>query len=78
MLEVTILSPHAQIFAGRAARVIVPGEQGVFEILPFHRPLVSRLLPGLMVIDDQILPIQRGVIKVELDQITAIVEPDPT
>ena len=76
MLEITILSPHDLLFSGRAHHMILPGEQGVFEILPFHRPLVSRLLPGLILVDDQQFPIQRGVVKVERDTVTAIVEPE--
>lgn len=48
----------------------------MFEVLPMHRPLVSLLLPGTIVIDDdQVLSISRGVVKVAFDQITAIVEP---
>lgn len=78
MLELTILSPEAVIFTGRVHHLTVPGEQGVFEILPFHRPIVSRLLPGLLLVDDQPIAILRGVIKVEHDQITAIIEPDPS
>ena len=76
MLDVTILSPQDLLFQGQTNHVILPGEQGVFEICPFHRPLVSRLLAGLIVLDDQIVPIQRGVVKVEHDRVLAIVEPD--
>ena len=76
-LEVTIVSPQELLFQGQANHVIVPGEAGVFEICPFHRPIVSRLLAGLIVLDDQMVPIQRGIIKVEHDAVIAIVEPDP-
>ena len=70
------MSPETQVFSGRASRMVVPGEQGIFEILPLHRPIVSRLLPGVMSIDDQAIAIKRGVIKVEHDRVTAIIEPD--
>lgn len=76
MLDVMIASPQDLLFQGRARHVIFPGEQGVFEVCPFHRPLVSRLLPGLIVVDEQSFPIQRGVVKVEHDTVTAIVEPE--
>ncbi len=75
MLEVKILSPQEVLFEGQAQRVILPGEHGVFEVCPFHRPLVSRLLPGHVLIDGQSLAIQRGVVKVLHDTLTAIVEP---
>ncbi|MBI3011389.1 MAG: hypothetical protein HYY58_02720 [Candidatus Omnitrophica bacterium] len=77
MLEVAVLSPEALLFNGRARHVILPGEQGVFEVWPFHRPVVSRLLPGFIVVDGQPFPIRRGVVKVEHDTVTAIVEADP-
>jgi F-type H+-transporting ATPase subunit epsilon len=74
-LEVKILSADEVLFAGRAQRVVLPGEHGVFEVCPFHRPLVSRLLPGHLLIDDHSMAIDRGVVKVLHDTLTAIVEP---
>jgi len=76
MLDVVIVTPQRVLFSGQAGQVIVPGAQGVFEILPFHRPIVSLLLPGLVVVDDQAIPISRGVIKVAFNAVTAIVEPE--
>jgi F-type H+-transporting ATPase subunit epsilon len=76
MLEVVILSPQGMIFSGPARRLILPGEEGVFEVAPFHRPLVSRLLPGLVVVDDQHVPIHRGVVRVQRDAVTLLVEPE--
>ena len=77
MLEMLIVSPGDVLFRGQARRVILPGEQGVMEILPFHRPLVSRLLPGVIVVDDAMVPIERGVVKVDHDLLTVIVEQAP-
>ena len=74
MLNVTIISPGRVIFEGQADSVILPGEAGVFEVLPFHRPLLSRLIGGEVVVDGSSLPIRRGIAKVESDAVTAIVE----
>ncbi len=74
MLEVTLLTPQKVVFRGTAHRVIFPGEQGIFEVGPFHRPLFSRLLPGTLIVDDQAFPILRGVVKVDRDSATCIVE----
>ena len=76
MLQVLLLSPQEPLFTGQAQRVICPGEQGVFEVAPFHRPLVSRLIAGSIVVDAQAFAIQRGVIKVDRDVVTALIEPD--
>ena len=75
LLQVVVLGPEAPLFEGEAERVILPGEQGVFEVFPFHRPLASRLLTGAVIVDDQLFPIQRGTVWVERNQVTALVEP---
>ena len=76
MLTVTVLSAHELIFEGQATRVILPGEEGVFEVCQFHQPLVSRLLPGYVVVDEQAIPIQRGVVRVDRESVTVIAEPE--
>jgi F-type H+-transporting ATPase subunit epsilon len=74
MIEVTIISPSEILYQGQATSVVLPGEQGVFEVLSFHKPILSRLIPGCIMIDDQMIPIWRGVVKVASDSLTAIVE----
>ena len=74
MLDVVILTPQEVLFQGQAGRVILPGEEGTFEVGPFHRPIVSRLLPGLLIVDEQSVLIRRGVVKVEKNRVTSIVE----
>ena len=73
-IDLLILSPERLIYEGRASSVILPGEHGVFEILPFHKRLMSRLLAGLVIIDRKVMRIKRGVVKVGLNQVTIIVE----
>ena len=75
MLEVTILSPREVIFEGSAKSIMLPGEQGVFELLPFHKNIISRLTGGNIIIDNKkLVPIKRGVIKLERNVSTIIVE----
>ena len=73
-LDLLILSPERLIYEGKAASVTLPGENGVFEVMPFHKRLLSRLLAGRMIIDKKGLSIKRGVVKVGLNQVTVIVE----
>ena len=73
-LEVVVTSPERVVFAGTARSVIFPGEQGTFEVLPLHRPLVSRLLAGAVVIDGKAFGIRRGVVRVADDSVTAVIE----
>ncbi len=74
MLEVILLTAQKVLFEGHARRAVFPGEQGTFEVGPFHRPLFSRLLPGLVVVDDQAFPVLRGVVRVQSNTVQAIVE----
>ena len=74
MLNVTLLTANKVIFEGKASKVIFPGEKGVFEIGFFHRPIVSRLLPGLTTVDDQEFLIRHGVVKVKNSRVIAMVE----
>lgn len=74
MLRVIVTSPERVVFDGTAGRVVFPGEQGVFEVLPLHRPMLTRLVGGMVVVDDKPLRIRRGVVHVAYDEVTAVVE----
>lgn len=74
LLDVIVLTPNKILFDGKARNMIVPGEQGVFEILPFHKPILSRLISGIMFIEEKIFPIQRGIIKVNHNRVTVVME----
>ena len=74
ILQVLVTGVDRVWFSGSATRVICPGEQGTFEVLPLHRPLVSRLGSGVVAIDDRELPIRRGVMRVADDIVTVVIE----
>jgi len=74
ILDVEVLNPKEVIFEGKARSVMVPGEQGVFEILPFHKRILSRLVSGTLTIDQKTVSIQRGIVKAELNKVTIIME----
>lgn len=73
-LDVIILSPTKIIFEGKAGSVILPGEHGIFEIMPFHKRILSRLISGTVVVDEEVFPIRRGVAKVSQNKVTIIAE----
>ncbi len=67
MFQLTILSSQPErndhvIFEGQSKSVVLPGADGEFEILDFHKALISRLKKGLIVVDNQKeLPIKGGI-----------------
>jgi F-type H+-transporting ATPase subunit epsilon len=74
LLDVSILNPTRVVFEGKAKRVILPGEAGTFEILPFHKRILSRLVAGTIIVDQQGIPIRRGIVKVNQNIVTIILE----
>lgn len=74
MPRITVLTPQKVIFEGEAKSIIVPGEEGTFEILTFHKPILSRLISGWVNIDEKKFFIKRGIVGVWLDTVTMIVE----
>jgi len=74
LLNVSILNLSKVVFEGQASRVLVSGEEGVFEVLPFHKRILSRLITGAVVVDQQSIPIRRGIIKADQNNVTIIIE----
>ena len=72
--DVSIISPGGVVFEGKAQSVIFPGMNGTFEILVNHKPLLSRLRSGKIVVDDKAIPVSQGVVRVYLNQVLAIIE----
>ena len=73
-LDVSIYTPQKLIFQAKAKSLILPGESGVFEILPFHKRLLSRLVSGVLVVDKKQIFVKRGVVKVSQNNVTVIIE----
>ncbi len=73
-LTVLIATPDRVLFEGEAQSVLLPGERGVLEVLPYHKALLTRLLAGRIVVDEKTMMIRRGVAKCARNQVTVIVE----
>jgi len=74
MIEVTVMNQAQVIFDGVANKVILPGDYGEFEVLPFHWPIVSILRKGEIIIDDVGVPIFKGIAKFADEKLVALVE----
>ena len=73
-LDVFVLSSKEIIFEGKAKSVKLPGEEGVFEVQPFHKRILSRLISGIVFVDEKRISILRGIVKVDQNRVTIIVE----
>jgi F-type H+-transporting ATPase subunit epsilon len=72
--NVLVLTLDRVIYEGKARSLILPGEKGVFEVLPYHKRLLTRLTRGSMILDGNTFSIQQGVAKVGLNEVTVIIE----
>ena len=74
MLNVIIMNTVKIVFQGQAESVIFPGDTGVFEVMLYHKRMMSRLLKGDINVDGEQFPIERGIVKIEKNEIMAIIE----
>lgn len=75
MFKVTILNPKHTIYEGEAKSVFLPGDSGEFEILELHKPIISLLKAGEIIIDwSKSVAITKGVVRMCKDDLVALVE----
>jgi F0F1-type ATP synthase epsilon subunit len=74
MIEVSIMNQAQVIFNGKANTVIVPGDYGEFEVLPFHWPIVSLLTKGEIIVDNMGFPVSKGIVRFSGEKLVALVE----
>ena len=74
MFDVIIYDSEKVIFKGKAGSAIFPGERGVFEVLSYHKPMLSRLVGGKIIVDGKVFPIRCGIAGVNHNKATVVVE----
>ncbi|MFH1199356.1 MAG: hypothetical protein V1650_04290 [Candidatus Omnitrophota bacterium] len=75
MLKVTILNPRRTVYEGEASSVFLPGDLGEFEVLEFHKPVISLLRQGEIIIDGKhSVAIKKGIVRMRSDELVALVE----
>ncbi len=77
--QVDIVSAEQQIFSGAAERVIAPGEAGELGILPEHAPLLTRIKPGTVRIqqtggEEEVIYVSGGMMEVQPDRVTVLAD----
>ena len=77
--HVDIVSAEQQIFSGAAEMVIAPGEAGELGILPEHAPLLTRIKPGTVRIqqaggEEEVIYVSGGMMEVQPDRVTVLAD----
>ena len=78
-LHVDIVSAEAEIFSGEAEMVIAPGESGELGIMPEHAPLLTRVKPGTVRIQnagaaEEVIYVSGGMMEVQPDRVTVLAD----
>lgn len=78
-MNITVLTPDKDVFAGPITSVKVPGIEGQFEILKNHAPLVSALANGPVRIIKQggeklTFTIEKGFIEVLRNEVSLLIQ----
>ena len=78
-LQVDIVSAERQIYSGKAEMVIAPGEAGELGILPEHAPLLTRVKPGTVRIqnagtEEEVIYVSGGMMEVQPDRVTVLAD----
>lgn len=75
MIDAIIYTPEKILFEGKASSILFPGEEGIFEVLSYHKPMVSRLIGGLIVVDGNTsFPIRCGIVGITRNKATVVIE----
>ena len=75
MFNTIILTPDHIVYEGKANSVFLPGSEGEFEILEFHKPIISLLKEGSIIVDwKKEFPIRSGCVRMAGDKLIAVVE----
>ena len=77
--HVDIVSAEQEIFSGEADMVIAPGEAGELGIMPEHTPLLTRIKPGTVRIqqggqDTEVIYVSGGMMEVQPDRVTVLAD----
>lgn len=75
MFKATVITSNKVLFEGDVWSVFLPGETGEFEVLELHKPILSLLRQGDVVINGETkIPVKRGAMRVSGDEFVAVVE----
>ena len=77
-IQVDVVSAQAEVFSGQAEFVSLPGESGELGILPGHTPLITRIKPGAVRIqngqNEELVFVAGGILEVQPNKITVLAD----
>lgn len=75
MFSVIVVNPKQVLFQGQAERVFLRGDEGEFEVLDYHAPIISLLRKGRIIIDGKkYLAINGGIARFDQNNLVVLAE----
>lgn len=75
MFSVIIVNPKQILFEGQATKVFLRGDEGEFEVMDYHAPIISLLRKGKIVIDGKkTLAIKGGIARFDQNNLVVLAE----
>ncbi len=75
MFKATVITSNKVLFEGEVRSVFLPGATGEFEVLELHKPILSLLRQGDIVMNgDTKIPVKRGAMRVAGGELVAVVD----
>jgi F-type H+-transporting ATPase subunit epsilon len=75
-MEVSIVTPHEEVFSGEAQWLTAPGAEGEFGILPGHTPFLTTLVEGEVVVatgdSEERFHVTDGFVEVRDDRVVVL------
>ncbi|MCR5314167.1 MAG: F0F1 ATP synthase subunit epsilon [Bacteroidaceae bacterium] len=69
-----IITPQGVKYDGQVTHVRFPAVKGLMEILDGHAPMIAAVCEGEVTVDDDVIEIGGGVLKVENNKVTIVCE----
>jgi len=77
-LKLEIVTPDATVYSGDVDMVTLPAVEGQVGIYPRHVPLLTRIVPGEIIVrkngDEQFLAVGEGVVEVTGDRVAIVTD----
>lgn len=75
VMKTTILTSTRVLYDGEAWSVFLPGSEGEFEIMDNHKPVMSLLRAGQIILDwKKTVPLNKGLVKAFNNEVMVLIE----
>ena len=73
--KILIYTHDRTVFEGEAWSVFLPGDLGEFEVMAFHKPVISLLKEGKVIVDQKKeFPLKKGIMRFQDEELVILAE----